>query len=130
MSLYVLSHLWEVKDVEDGTSVKLSHRDMDVQTLSILADELSELALEGSQPKLYLDFGKVHFLTSVVIGKLFSVDRRLRESGGRLVLFNLEPAVREMFEAVNWPADSTQEELPPWAWDEQDTPHRVLAGQA
>ena len=108
MSLYVLSHLWEVKDVEDGTSVKLTHRDLDVHTLSILADELAELALESHQPNLYLDFGKVNLLNTVVIGKLFAVDRRLREEGGRLILSNLSPALREVFQAVNWPDESTR----------------------
>jgi anti-anti-sigma factor len=107
MSLYTLSHLWEVEDVEDGISVRLTPRDLDVHTLSILADELTELALESGRPNLYLDFGRVNLLTSVVIGKLFAVDRRLREAGGRLVLCRLDPAVRGVFQAMSWPADST-----------------------
>jgi anti-anti-sigma factor len=106
MSLYTVSHLWEVEDVEDGISVRLTHRDLDVQTLSILADELSEIALESGRPKLYLDFGRVNLLTSVVIGKLFAVDRRLRDAGGRLVLCNLDPTVRGVFQALSWPEDS------------------------
>jgi anti-anti-sigma factor len=109
MSLYVLSHLWEVNDVEDGISVRLTHRDMDAQTLSILADELSELALESGRPTLYLDFGELNFLTSVVIGKLFAVERRLREAGGLLVLIDLDPTLREVFEAMSWPADAIRE---------------------
>lgn len=107
MSLYTLSHLWEVEDVEDGIAVRLTHRDLDVQTLSILADELTEIALESGRPTLYLDFGRVNLLTSVVIGKLFAVDRRLREAGGRLVLCNLDSAVRGVFQALSWPIDST-----------------------
>ena len=108
MSLYTLSHLWEVEDVEDGISVRLTHRDLDVQTLSILADELTEIALESGRPTLYLDFGRVNLLNSVVIGKLFAVDRRLREAGGRLVLCNLDSNVGGVFRAMSWPADSTQ----------------------
>ena len=108
MSLYVLSHFWEVEDVEDGTSVTITHRDLDVHTLSILTDELFELALESGRQNLYLDFGNVTFMTTVVMGKLFALDRRLREGGGSLILSNLDPALREVFEAVNWPADSIQ----------------------
>ena len=108
MSLYVLSHFWEVQDVEDGTSVKITHRDLDVNTLSILTDELFELAHESGQQNLYLDFGNVKFMNTVVMGKLFAVNRRLREGGGRLVLTNLDPIHREVFQAVNWPADSIQ----------------------
>ena len=109
MSLYALSHFWEVEDVEDGTSVKLTHRDLDVHTLSILADELAELALESGLPNLYLDFGNVNVMTSVFIGKLFAVERRLRERGGRLILSNIDPALHEVFQAMNWPDDPTEE---------------------
>ncbi len=109
MSLYVLSHPWEVQDVQDGTVVPIAHRDLDVETVSILADELFELAQESGRPKLYLDFKTVHFLTSVAIGKLFAVDRRLRELGGHLVLCNLNSALQELFLAANWPGESTAE---------------------
>jgi anti-sigma B factor antagonist len=103
MTLHVLSHAWEVQELEDGTSVKLTYRDLDAQTLSILIDELVELALESDLPKLYLDFAQVRVLTSVVLGKLAVLDRRLREVGGRLVLCNLSPALEEIFQAVGWP---------------------------
>jgi len=106
MSLHVLSHPWEVQEVEDEIVVRMTHRDLDVQTVSILADELVELALESGLPRLTLDFGKVRFLTSVVLGKLLALDRRLREAGGRLVLCNLSPAHQQIVRAVNWPSES------------------------
>jgi anti-anti-sigma factor len=109
MSLHVLTHPWVVQDVEDGTSVKLTHWDLDVHTLAILADELEELARESGLPMLYLDFGKLRFLTSVVVGKLFALQRRLRDLGATLVLCNLSPPLRELFQAVNWPAESVGE---------------------
>jgi anti-sigma B factor antagonist len=113
MSLHVLRHPWQVQELGDGTSVQLGHRDLDAETLSILADELLELALESGRPKLYLDFGKVNFLTSVAVGKLIALDRKLREVGSRLIPCNLNPVVEEVFQAVNWPADgSAAEERP------------------
>jgi anti-anti-sigma factor len=109
MSLHLLSHPWVVQDVEDGTSVKLTRRDLDVHTLAILDDELEELARESGLPTLYLDFENVRFLTSVVVGKLFALERRLRGLGAHFVLCNLSPALRELFRAVNWPADASVE---------------------
>jgi anti-anti-sigma factor len=103
MSLYVLSHPWEVKEVADGIWVTLTFRDLDVQTASILIDELFELALESDRPNLYLDFGKVGLLTSVALGKLFALNRRLHEVGGRMVLCHLSPALQEVVRAVCWP---------------------------
>ena len=67
MSLYILAHPWEVQDVADGTVVPITHRDLDVETLSIMAEELCELAHENNLPKLYLDFQKVTSLTSVAL---------------------------------------------------------------
>ena len=108
MSLYVLCHPWEVQEIEDGIVVKLTQRDLDVQTVSILADELLELALESGMSRLHLDFAKVTILTSLVLGKLTALDRRLRETGGRLVLCNLTPGLQRVFQAANWPRDSTR----------------------
>jgi anti-anti-sigma factor len=109
MSLHVLAHPWVVQDVEDGTSVKLTHWDLDVHTLSILADELEELARESGLPMLYLDFANVRVLTSVIVGKLFALERRLRDVGAQLVLCNLNPALRVIFQAVNWPVEPARD---------------------
>jgi len=109
MSLHVLSHPWEVQEVEYGVLVKLTHDDLNVRTVSILADELFELALESDRPKLYLDFAEITILPSLVPGKLVALDRRLGEMGGRVILCNIRPAIQELFEAEGWPEDSEEE---------------------
>src|SRR5262249_5249269 len=82
MALHVFSHPWEVQRVGDGTVVKITRRDLDVATVSILADELYDLALEASPPTLYLDFGEVSCLSGVVCGKLLALERRVGRAGG------------------------------------------------
>jgi len=103
MSLQILSHPWEVVQAEDGIRVKLSPQDLDLLTISVLAEELFELALESSGPVLTVDFAEVDCLASLVVGKLYALDRRLREVGGRLVLTNVSPAVEELLLAESWP---------------------------
>jgi anti-anti-sigma factor len=112
MSLYNLSHPWDVQEVPDGLRVRITPRDLDVHTLSIFTDECLELALENDLPRLYLDFGKVNILTSVVLGKLVALDRRLHQVGGRLVLCNLNGVLQQLFRAVNWQGDGTPEGPP------------------
>jgi anti-anti-sigma regulatory factor len=107
MPLHVLSHPWEVHETDTGPLVKLTHRDLNVRTVSILTDELFELALESDGSNLFVDFEDVRFLATVVPGKLFSLNRRLRESGKRLVLCNLSPPLNELFPAEHWPDGST-----------------------
>jgi anti-sigma B factor antagonist len=96
MALQFLSAAWEVQDVEDGIMVKVTHRDLDAGTAVLLFDDLLELAQESGQPHLYLDFGAVESLSSAVLGRLILLDRRLRDAGGRLTLFSLNPQVKEL----------------------------------
>jgi anti-anti-sigma regulatory factor len=103
MSLYILAHPWDVHEVADGTVVQITRQDLNAQTVSILIEELHELALESGQPRLYLDFGAVRCLGSLVPGKLLTLERRLKEMGVQLVLGNLDRAVLEVFAAEGWP---------------------------
>jgi anti-anti-sigma factor len=101
MSFHFVSHPWEVQDVQDGTLVVFTERDLDPVTVSVLTDELYELVLESGQPNLYLDFGQIHNTASIVVGKLIALDTRLRQVGGRLILCNLDPQVYEFFRVAN-----------------------------
>jgi len=111
MSLHAISHPWEVQDLENGLLVTITPRDLDVGVVSILADDLFELVRENGQRNLTLDFAAVQVLPVVVVGKLFVLDRKLREMGGRLLLRNLNRAVKELLKAESWPVDSTTESL-------------------
>jgi anti-anti-sigma regulatory factor len=98
MPMHFVSHPWQVQDVEDGTIVTLTEQDLQDAGLT---DDLCELALESGRPRLYLDLLEVRKLSSTVAGKLFALDRRLREAGGRLVLSNLAPALCEALQTRN-----------------------------
>jgi anti-anti-sigma regulatory factor len=95
MSMHFVSHPWEVQDVDDGTIVKLSEPDLRMAQI----DELLELALESGRPNLYLDLLEVQSLPASVASKLFSLDRRLRAAGGRLILCNLASLLCEALQA-------------------------------
>src|ERR1700675_4472755 len=100
MSFHFCSHSWEVRDVHDGTLVKLANRDLDKETVPVLVDELFELVQESGQPNLYLDLSDIRFVPSVVMGKMLSLDTKLRQHGGRLVLMNIDPFIYQTFQAT------------------------------
>jgi len=100
MPFHFCSHAWEVQDTEDGTRVQLTRRDLDAETESVLVDELFELVQESGRPNLYLDFGQVHMLTSVLIGKMIALNTLLQEHGGRLILMNLDPVMTQSLNEV------------------------------
>lgn len=100
MAFHFCSHAWEVRDMQDGTLVRLSPRDLDPETVSVIVDELFELVQESGQPRLYLNFAEIRQIASVVIGKLLALNARLREHGGRLILLDVNPFPYETMQAA------------------------------
>jgi anti-anti-sigma factor len=100
MSFHFCSHSWEVRDTQDGTLVKLRQRDLDQETITVLVDELFELVQESGRPNLYLDLAGIRLMASAVLGKVLSLDTKLREHGGRLILVNIDPVIFQMFQAA------------------------------
>jgi anti-anti-sigma factor len=100
MALQFVSHNWQVEHVDDGLTVTLSQQELDSKAVWILVDELFELAQESGKPNLYVDFGNVRRIASVVFGKLITLDKRLREVDCRLILCNVDAFVYESFRSV------------------------------
>jgi anti-sigma B factor antagonist len=61
------------------------------------------LALAGGLGggRLELDLGNVRYLCATCLGRLITLDRRLRAAGGRLTLLGVTPAVYEIFEVTH-----------------------------
>lgn len=94
------THAWEISHIDDGTMIVLTQRDLDLESVPTLVDDLIEVVRENGQPNLYLDFSKVRMISSVVIGKMIAVNDQLRELGGRLVMLGLDPVHYQMFEVT------------------------------
>jgi anti-sigma B factor antagonist len=64
---------------------------------NVLARELEGLTDDLGAGHLLLDFTNVEYLTSVELGTLIGLNKRMKAGGGRLTLFNLNPQVFEVF---------------------------------
>jgi anti-anti-sigma factor len=62
------------------------------------ADDMFKLAQASGRGKLLVNFGKVDALASIVLAKLMMVNKKLQGSGGNLLICNVSPRVREVFE--------------------------------
>ena len=100
MSFHFCSHPWEVRDVQDGTLVTLTNRDLDKDTVPVLVEDLFELVQESGQPNLYLDLSEIRLIASLVLGKMVALDLKLRSHGGRLILVHVDSFVYRMFQAT------------------------------
>ena len=48
--------------------------------------------------KLLLNFGNVEYLSSAALGKLITLNKKLQQVGGKLILCNIDPQIHEVFE--------------------------------
>jgi anti-sigma B factor antagonist len=64
------------------------------------AERLAARVPQLGRRRLLVDFGNVHSLSSLMLGKLVQLNQAAEAAGGRLALFNLSPDVREIFEVT------------------------------
>ena len=100
MSFHFCSRAWEVSDVDDGTLVVLTNRDLNEENVQVLVEDLHALVLESGSPNLYLDFSNIGLIDHGVLDQLVTLDERLRSNGGRAILSNLHAGLYQMFESA------------------------------
>ena len=66
-------------------------------TVEYIARELYALADKQAKRKIVIDFQKVRFLSSTMLGVLVSLQKRLRAIKGNLVIVGLRPELRKIF---------------------------------
>jgi anti-sigma B factor antagonist len=73
---------------------------MDEEYCQSTQDRLLNVAEQQAQGPVILDMGNVVALSSVALGALVKLHRRLKALGRRLTLCNLSPEVYEVFEVT------------------------------
>jgi anti-sigma B factor antagonist len=96
--------LLEVEQVGDVTLVKVTQpRILDEEMTEEIGGQLFSLVKDLGCRKLVLNFDRVERLTSVLLGKLVLLHRKVEDAGGRLILCNIQPRVYEIFELLRLP---------------------------
>jgi anti-sigma B factor antagonist len=89
----------EVEDIGDVTVVNFTDRKiLDEQNIQIIGEQLFSLVDELGRRKLLLNFGNVEYMSSAALGKLITLNKKVQSAGGRLILCNIDPQIREVFE--------------------------------
>jgi anti-sigma B factor antagonist len=86
--------------VDGATRVRFTETNLDDGNIEAIGDELFDLVDGHGHRELHLDFGNVESLTSLGLGKLIALHKKLRAVGGRLSLRNVRPAVYEVFDVT------------------------------
>ena len=89
------------KTEQAGTVKIITFTAGQVRLENVIASELEGLTDELGECHLLLDFTNVEYVTSVELGTLISLHKKMKASGGRLTLFNLNLQVFEVFLATH-----------------------------
>lgn len=87
-----------VNEVGDVTVIRFRDNkiieDINIQELGL---ELFQLVEAENRKKLLLNFTSVDFLSSAALGKLITLDKKVKATGGILKLSNIRPEIYEVF---------------------------------
>jgi anti-sigma B factor antagonist len=88
----------ELSEVGDVTVVRFVDRKiLDEGNIQEVGQELFSLVEEDQRQKILLNFSTVDFLSSAALGKLITLDKKVKASGGHLKLSNIRPNIYEVF---------------------------------
>ena len=91
----------DIREVGDVTVARFRDRQIfDRSEITALGEELYKLA-EKDQGKILLDFSSVQFISSEVLGKLISMQRKVKARNGTVKLCNLSANILEIFTLCN-----------------------------
>jgi anti-sigma B factor antagonist len=91
----------DVSKVGDVTVVRFADRkiiaEAEIQELGV---ELFALVERDNRRSILLNFENVDFLSSAALGKLITLDRKMKSVQGRLKMSNVRPEVMEVFQVT------------------------------
>ncbi len=88
----------ETDEVGEVTVVRFVDRKiLDESNIQQLGNELFRLVEEDGRKKLLLNFANVEFLSSGALGKLITLDKKVKAHNGVLKLSNIRPEIYEVF---------------------------------
>jgi anti-anti-sigma factor len=87
-----------VSEVGDVAVVRFVDRKiLDELNIQELGQELFQLVEEDHKTRLLLNFQQVEFLSSAALGKLITLDKKVKAHGGKMKLSNIRPEIYEVF---------------------------------
>jgi len=88
----------EVSEVGEVTVVRFVDRKiLDEASIQELGQELFRLVEQDARKRLLLNFSSVEFLSSAALGKLITLDKKVKANAGKLKLSNIRPEIYEVF---------------------------------
>lgn len=88
----------EVSEAGNVSVVRFIDRKiLDESAIGELGEELFALVESEDRGAILLNFADVEFLSSAALGKLITLDKKVKAAGGKLKLCNIRPQIYEVF---------------------------------
>ena len=88
----------EVEEVNGVTVAKFTDKKiLDEGNIQLIGNQLFSLVDEDRRQKIVLDFSNVEYLSSAALGKLITMDKKVKSITGKLRLCNIRSDILEVF---------------------------------
>ena len=88
----------DIEEVGDVTVAKfIDKKILDETNIQIIGNQLFGLVDEDGREKIVLDFSNVEYLSSAALGKLITMDKKVKAAKGKLRLCSIRPDIYEVF---------------------------------
>lgn len=88
----------DIEEVGDVTVAKfVDKKILDETNIQIIGNQLFGLVDEDGRKKIILDFSNVEYLSSAALGKLITMDKKVKAAKGVLRLCSVRPEIYEVF---------------------------------
>ena len=74
---------------------------VDVSSVESISTKLHSLIDDGGALKVIVDFDGVKFFSSMILGLIVDIWRRLEETGGTVVISGIDPQLSRVFKITN-----------------------------
>src|ERR1700683_4606728 len=89
----------EVEHIGDVIVVNFVDRKiLDEQNIQIIGEQIFGLVDEDGERKVLPNFSNVEYLSSAALGNLITLNKKLQQAQGKLILCNIDPQIFEVFE--------------------------------
>jgi anti-sigma B factor antagonist len=88
----------ELEEVNGVTVAKFTDKKiLDESNIQLIGNQLFALVDEDKRQKIVLDFSNVEYLSSAALGKLITMDKKVKSSGGKLRFCTIRSDILEVF---------------------------------
>lgn len=88
----------DIEEVGDVTVAKFTDKKiLDEGNIQVIGNQLFSLVEEDGRQKIILDFSNVEYLSSAALGKLITMDKKVKTAKGKLRLCSVRPDIYEVF---------------------------------